>query len=193
MKPGPGAGQEGDIRLVCDGTLGALCRWLRAAGYDTEFISPRRRARRDAPAQTEQLLEMARTQGRMVLTRSQRIQAELGERAVLVRDDVPFHQVLEVAGRLNLSLTERALTRCREDNAVLHSATPGEVVGRVPQYVARTQSRFVACPRCGRVYWAATHRDSMLERLGEMERIRLGQAPLPSWTPPTDEGVTSSG
>jgi uncharacterized protein with PIN domain len=167
-------------RLLCDGTLGALCRWLRAAGYDTEFLAPQRRLRRDEPSQAHDLLQRAAMDERLILTRSRRIHALVGaERACVVKDDVVFHQVLEVARALGLNLTRHALSRCREDNGLLAPVAPGEVHGRVPPYVAATQKDFMGCPRCGRVYWGATHRDSMLERLAELEQLRLGMgAPL---------------
>jgi len=160
------------VRLLCDGTLGALCRWLRVSGYDTQFFAPLKRETRDAPAQAAALQDTARRDGRLVLTRSKRIFDLLGNVAHLVRDDVVYHQVLEVAVALDLHLTRHALSRCREDNGRLVKALQSQVMGRVPPYVAATQQSFVECPECGRVYWGATHRDSMLERLAEMERVR---------------------
>ncbi|GEM_PF-428120 len=163
-------------RLLCDGTLGALCRWLRAAGHDTTYLAPRRRARRDWPSQGPELLETLKDQDRVLLTRSKRVHALLAQgRAYLVKDDVVFHQILEVGRALGLSLTHHALTRCREDNTLLEPVAVQDVQGRVPRYVAATQSSFVGCPQCGRVYWGATHRDSMMERLLELERMRRGE------------------
>jgi uncharacterized protein with PIN domain len=167
-------------RLLCDGTLGALCRWLRAAGYDTEFLAPQRRTRREWPSQTEALREAATAQHRTVLTRSPRIHSTLGEVSVLIRDDHPYHQLLEVSRLMGLSLVARALTRCRDDNGVLVIAGQDEVRERVPPYIAATHRAFVRCPQCGRVYWGATHRKSMLERLAELERQRLSPALAPS-------------
>jgi uncharacterized protein with PIN domain len=174
------AGTGAPARLLCDGTLGALCRWLRAAGHDTAYLAPRRRARRDAPSQAEELVEALQAQDRVLLTRSRRIHALLGQgRAYLVKDDVVFHQILEVGRALGLTLTRHALTRCREDNTVLVETVASEVRGRIPTYVAATQNHFMGCPHCGRVYWGATHRDSMMERLAELERMRRGElAPL---------------
>lgn len=172
-QPGPCAQvNRPQVRLLCDGTLGALCRWLRAAGYDTEFLPPCPREKRDAPAQVHALREASAREERLVLTRSRRVQEDLGERAFLVQDDVVFHQILEVSAGLDLTLTSHALTRCREDNALLERAVLDAVRNLVPPYVAATQTDFVRCPRCSRVYWAATHTDSMMARLEELEQLR---------------------
>ncbi|MBI5497824.1 MAG: hypothetical protein HY904_22645 [Deltaproteobacteria bacterium] len=173
-------------RFVCDGTLGALCRWLRAAGHDTAFLGPVRRVRRDEPAQADSLLECAVREERLVLTRSPRVAERLGPRAHLVQDDVVFHQILEVSRALDLSLVKHALTRCREDNTPLVPVDPQAARGRVPPYVAATQHSFVGCPSCGRVYWGATHRDSMLQRLEELEALRTAVSQVAPPRPPAE-------
>jgi hypothetical protein len=124
-------------------------------------------------AQAEVVREAAQREGRTVLTRSPRLAALVVGPVLVVRDDVVHHQLLEVAAALGLSLTAGAFTRCREDNAPLHAVERASVLADVPPYVAATQPRFVRCPACGRVYWGATHRDSMVARLEALERARL--------------------
>lgn len=58
-------------------------------------------------------------------------------------------------------LVDRALAEERE--------IPSEEAAReVPPYVARTQERFRRCPRCGRIFWRATHARRMRTRLRKM-------------------------
>lgn len=78
----------------------------------------------------------------------------------------PLAQLREVITVLSLELDERRLlTRCLPCNAPTHEIDPSEAGGRVPPYVLRTQSRFRRCASCGRVYWGATHRAGILERV----------------------------
>lgn len=157
-------------RLLCDGTLGALSRWLRLAGYDTAYSAPRPRTRRDSPSGATELLALAQADDRILLTRSRRILAlAQAQPVLLVEDDMPYHQVVEVAQALSLKLTRHAFTRCREDNAVLQTESAEQAGPFVPPYVAATQQNFRRCPHCGRRYWGATHRNSLWDRLTEME------------------------
>ena len=54
---------------------------------------------------------------------------------------------------------------------------PEEAAAEVPPYVARTQEHFRRCPRCGRIYWRATHAERMRERLRAMG-VGLGSPPF---------------
>jgi hypothetical protein len=38
----------------------------------------------------------------------------------------------------------------------------------VPEHVLATQSEFMGCPGCGRIYWGGSHADRMLARLSRL-------------------------
>jgi uncharacterized protein len=40
----------------------------------------------------------------------------------------------------------------------------------VPDHVFATQSEFMECPSCARIYWPGSHADRMLERLTRILR-----------------------
>jgi uncharacterized protein with PIN domain len=62
-------------------------------------------------------------------------------------------------------LAPQLCRRCLECNEATVPVEKAAVRGRVPPYVFDTQTRFMTCPSCGRIYWKATHVRDMLRRL----------------------------
>jgi uncharacterized protein with PIN domain len=138
-------------RLLVDGMLGRLAKWLRLLGYDTAY---------DNTATDTELARRARAEGRVLLTRDRELAGRRGLRTLLVESEILEEQVREVRKALG-SPADPALSRCPLCNERLRPISRGEVEDRVPPYVHRTQSQFCACPRCGRIYWPGTHYDAM--------------------------------
>ena len=87
-------------------------------------------------------------------------------RAVLIEDIEVRAQLKQVVQELNLSL--RPFTLCIECNLPLEPRTKEEVEELVPPYVFRTQSQYLQCPSCQRVYWRGTHWERMARELQEL-------------------------
>ncbi|MBN1978343.1 MAG: Mut7-C RNAse domain-containing protein [Anaerolineae bacterium] len=139
------------LKLLADGMLGTLAKWLRLLGYDTAY---------DNAAADPQLARRARAEGRVLLTRDRELAGRRGLSALLIRSEVLEEQVREVQDALG-SPPAPALSRCAVCNAALEPLSPEEVADRVPPYVLQTQTDFRRCPGCGRVYWPGTHVDGM--------------------------------
>ncbi|HEX6508958.1 MAG TPA: Mut7-C RNAse domain-containing protein [Chloroflexota bacterium] len=151
------------MKFIVDNNVGRLARWLRALGYDTLFINP---------IADGELVEIARREGRIILTKDtgilQRRAITSGEvRAVRVEGDAWREQVAQVVRELGLE-TRPQFTRCLECNTPLEARTRDEVRAHVPAYVHRTQQAFLACPSCGRHYWQGTHWGRMTRDLDAM-------------------------
>jgi uncharacterized protein len=152
---------ESSLRFAADRTLGRLAKWLRLIGIDTLY-GPQW----SGPA----LLRVARTEQRIVLTRDTRLR-RVRERPpmLFIESDRFREQLRQVLDAFRIDPYAQLLTRCARCNAVVQSVPRDAVSSRVPAYVFATQEAYVRCPRCGRVYWPATHaarvRDE-LERLG---------------------------
>jgi len=157
-----------ELRFACDPTLGRLARWLRLAGFDAVF---------DPTLPAPSLVGQARASGRWLLTRSGALAAIAGPRAVLLRAPATDRQVAELRERLPLvAEPARFLTRCSCCNEPLREVARAAVLERVPPYVAAHADRFVACRRCGRVYWPGTHVGRIVARL---EAWFIGQPEAP--------------
>jgi len=135
------------LRLLADGMLGRLVKWLRLLGYDTAY---------DNAASDPQLARRARAEGRVLLTRDRELAARRGLRTLLIQSEVLEEQVHEVQATLGPP-PHPPLSRCAVCNGVLEPVSPARVADRVPPYVLRTQTEFRRCPSCGRIYWPGSH------------------------------------
>ncbi len=140
-----------EIRLLADGMLGRLARWLRLLGYDTAY---------ENHAEDLELARRARAEGRILLTRDRGLASRRGLRTLLIESEKVQEQVRQVVETLGPP-PNPALSRCSVCNVPLERATHQQVADRIPPYVLQTQKRFGVCPACGRVYWAGTHLQHM--------------------------------
>jgi uncharacterized protein with PIN domain len=148
-------------KFIVDCNVGKLAKWLRLMGYDTQFFDGR---------DDFHLVAIAQVEGRVILTRDTRIVKRRvitsGRlKAVLVQSDEPERQIHQVIEALGLDCRFKPFTICLECNQVLVERGKGEVKGLVPPYVFQTQSQFMECPTCHRIYWRGTHWGAMTDRL----------------------------
>ena len=142
------------MKFLVDRMLGKLAKNLRALGYDTVYY------RGEDP---RQLTEMARQQGRTVLTRNIRlIPKQPGDNILTVEDDDPNLQLRSLIERRVISLEQaRPFTRCLLCNTLLKPVPQGDAEGKVPDYVLYHEKEFFQCQDCSRIYWRGSHHNSM--------------------------------
>lgn len=131
--------------LLIDAMLGSLSRRLRWLGYDAEY-------RNDLP--DEEMMRIAQEEGRLLVTRDRALAGRRGVRALFVAATDLDAQVQTVVAALGPS---PGPTRCTVCNGALEPLSPDQAAPLVPPYVARTQTNFMRCTRCQRVYWPGTH------------------------------------
>lgn len=149
------SGPSTPLKLLGDGMLGRLAKWLRLLGYDTAY---------DNAASDPELARRARSEGRVLLTRDHELAARRGLRTLLIQSEVLEEQVREVQDALGPP-HDPALSRCSVCNVVLKTASPDKIADLVPPYVLRTQTEFRRCPGCGRVYWPGSHIQRMRSQI----------------------------
>ena len=139
-----------EVRFVADGHLGALARYLRLLGFDTVL---------DRRWPDDELAGRAQAEGRVVVTRDRDLlKRKVVTHGVLVRDDDPDDQLVDVVRRLGLGERLRPFTRCMACNGELADVPAGDVAGEVPPGVAARVEAFRRCRSCGQVYWDGSHR-----------------------------------
>jgi len=148
------------LKLLADGMLGKLAKWLRLLGYDTAY---------DNAASDHQLARRARAEGRVLLTRDHELAGRRGLRTLLIQSEILEEQMQEVQDAFGPP-PHPPLSRCAICNTALEKVSPSEIADRVPPYVLRTQSEFHHCPGCGRVYWPGSHVQMMQEQLERNQR-----------------------
>ncbi len=144
-----------ELRFLADGMLGTLAKWLRILGYDTAY---------DAQLDDNELVRLARAEGRILLTRDTGFLRRKGLRCLFVDGQTLDEQVQQVAEAFGLQ-TDHPFSRCPVCNALLQEVPKYEAWGQVPPYVFQTQDTFSLCPLCNRFYWRGTHWQRMEEQL----------------------------
>lgn len=152
------------MKFVVDSNVGKLARWLRVAGFDTLFF-------RDID--DSRLVRIALAESRVLLTRDTEIKkrrlATSGRlKVVLIEHDDVKTQLRQVMTAFDLAGHIRPFTLCVECNETLLPREREEVKELVPPYVFRTQTQYVQCPACRRVYWRGTHWERMSRMLEEV-------------------------
>jgi uncharacterized protein with PIN domain len=152
-------------RFFADAMLARLARWLRALGFDTAH---------DATLPDPDLVRLAESEGRILLTRDRRLLRDLRPaRALEVRSDDPLEQLLAVVAALAIAGPAAPFTRCLLCNAELSAPVAAAEAERLLPPAARgTPGPVRACPQCGRVYWIGSHVRRMQQAL---DRV------LPGW------------
>ena len=151
-------------RFIVDSNVGKLAKWLRMMGYDALFFSGDNDAH---------MIGIALAEGRIILTRDtqivkRRLVTSGQLKVVLLTSDDPDRQIRQVIDALDLDSPPRPFTICLECNQPLEERTPEQVKDRVPPYVYKTQSQYVECPSCHRIYWRGTHWQAMTRKLKEI-------------------------
>lgn len=135
--------------LLIDAMLGSLARRLRWLGYDAEY-------RRDLA--DSEMMRIARQEGRMLVTRDRELAGRRGwagsQGSLYLAGDTLDEQVKTIIAALG---PPSGPSRCTVCNGALLPLDPAQAAPLVPSYVAATQTEFVRCERCGRVYWPGTH------------------------------------
>ncbi len=149
-------------RFLCDEMLGSLCRYLRAAGYDTLFANNGNPDR--------DLLRQCHDEGRYFLTQDQLVREHKAARDVaVILPQGDLDQLSAALGaRFHLDWTTHAFTRCLVDNTPLHRADTA-AASRVPEDARRPGEPLSVCPTCGRVYWQGSHYKRMRARLAKWQ------------------------
>ena len=149
------------MKFIVDSNVGKLARWLRLMGYDTRFFDG---------SDDSHLVAIAQAEGRVILTRDTQIMKRRvitgGQlKAIFIQSDEPEAQIHQVIDTLNLDCRFSPFTICLECNQSLVERSKGQVKDLVPPYVFQTQSQFMECPACHRIYWRGTHWQAMTGKL----------------------------
>ena len=148
-------------RFIVDNNVGKLVKWLRIMGYDTLFFGG---------SSDSGMIAIALNEDRVILTRDTQIMKRRvitsGQlKAILITSDEPELQMRQVIDTLNLNCQFRPFTLCLECNQPLVERSKEQVKDLVPPYVFQTQSQYVECPACHRIYWRGTHWQAMTKKL----------------------------
>jgi len=155
-----------ELKFMVDHNVGKLARWLRLMGYDEVFFNG---------SNDSEMVARALVEGRIILTRDTRIMkrgvvASGRLKALLINNDDHQKQIHQVIDTLNLDCQFRPFALCLECNQPLEERSKDQVKDRVPPYVFLTQTQYMECPACHRIYWRGTHWQAMTRKLKKLTR-----------------------
>ena len=150
-----------NLKFIVDNNVGKLAKWLRIMGYDTLFFNDR---------DDSGMIAIALAEDRVILTRDtqimkRRVVTSGRLKAILIQSDEPERQMRQVINTLNLDWQFKPFTICLECNQPLVERSKQQVKDLVPPYVFQTQSQYMECPACHRIYWRGTHWQAMTKKL----------------------------
>lgn len=151
--------------ILCDAMLGGLARWIRAAGYDAEFVYG---------IDDRALISQARGNGGIILSSDgklfeRNIIKDGTVRALFVPRDMTKHEQLAfVLKRLDLPVLQ--LPRCMSCGGELIELSKDRVKGLIPPKAYAAFDRFWRCGRCGKVFWQGTHWQKISKVLSALQR-----------------------
>jgi uncharacterized protein len=151
--PAPALDVSGQVRFVADAMLGSLARKLRIFGFDTVYF-------RDGP--DSELLELAKAQGRVILTSDRALAAGARRRGVLVllvegRSERKRLASLEEGAKRESFSLEAGVSRCALCNAPLEPLSSPYVEAHLPAGVKSRHRVYHRCPECDKLYWKGSH------------------------------------
>ena len=117
-----------------------------------------------------QMVRQAMAEDRILLTRDtgimkRRVVTSGRLKAVLMESEEPEQQMRQLVSAIDVKSQSNPFTICLECNMALIDRKPEEVKDRVPPYVHKTQTQYMECPECHRIYWRGTHWKAMLNKL----------------------------
>ena len=154
-------GQVWELKFIVDNNVGKLAKWLRIMGYDALLFTD---------IDDGMMIKIALQQNRIVLTKDtqimrRRIVANGKLKVILIKGDDSKAQLRQIAGTLGLDYRFNPFSLCLQCNRPLLERTKDEVQDRVPPHVFETQSHYMECPSCHRIYWQGTHWQAMKKEL----------------------------
>lgn len=139
-------------RFLCDEMLQRLCRWLRAAGYDTALA--------ELGAPDRAVMQQAVEEARLLITRDREFldRREAGSHVFFLATPDLDVQAARLRQELAIDWLYRPFSRCLLCNLPLAAAPR-------PELPPKVQGRVLHCPRCDKLYWEGAHVRRMRARL----------------------------
>ena len=161
-----------EIKFIVDINAGKLAKWLRIMGYDALLFNDE---------DDGKMIKIALNENRIILTKDSQIMKRRlitsGKlKAILIEEDKPKIQLQQIVSALDLDYQFRPFSICLECNQKLIERHKDEIGSLVPPHVLKTQSYFMQCPSCHRIFWRGTHWQAMSKDLKEFMNQKQNQS-----------------
>ena len=148
-------------RFVCDVHLGKLARNLRMLGFDVFY---------ENTLDDNNIVKIAMVEKRTILTRDVGIlKRNEVTRGYFLRSTDPEEQTSEVLKRFDLYINIKLFSRCLECGNTLKNIAKKKIIDLIPETIKNTQTNFVICPTCKKIYWKGSHYQNMLSFIKKLQ------------------------
>ena len=148
------------MKFLLTRELGRLSKWLRILGFDAAYFNQ---------DNISSLIIQALRDNRIIITRNHRLPKSCGIKIVLIKAEKIKEQIHEVLNALKITPgPDMMFSRCIICNAELIDIDKEKIKNRVPDYVFKTETNFITCPMCKRLYWQGTHWGNVQNTLKEI-------------------------
>lgn len=145
------------LRFIADAMLGKLATWMRLIGCDVLYYKK---------ISDDELIKKALEENRIIITRDTLlIKRRKAKNHFFILDDHYEKQLKQVVEHFKIDPFKNIFTRCLLCNSLLEDIEKEFVKCKVPSYVYETQQNFKMCPSCNKIYWSATHIESVVKQL----------------------------
>lgn len=154
------------MQFICDAMLGDLARSLRLLGFDTLYVGEmdiersggQADPKRMKPLKDEEILELARETGRVVVTQDVAFAERDPTTVFRVHGETLPEMMRELKERFNLRLVfDQERSRCTTCNQRVMRVEKEKVKGLVKEKTYENTEVFYQCPACKKIYWIGAH------------------------------------
>jgi uncharacterized protein with PIN domain len=154
------------MRLIADGMLGKLTRWLRILGHDVEYTGS---------MDDQELIQKAKKEKRVLLTRDVELFRQAiakGAEAFLIENPNQTANLATFARRFNIKLEVNVeISRCPKCNGTIRTTSKAEIADKIPATTTSNYNEFWQCQQCGQVYWHGAHWNRIEKTLDEARKV----------------------
>lgn len=140
------------MKLLVDGMLGDLAKWLRLLGLDTLY---------EAELDDKELINLAKKENAILITGDEELSFKAKKeeiKVIFVKHQKKRKELIkEVLSELKISIEELDVgSRCMLCNTLLEKVDEKFASNKLGK-VSKEIREFWYCPRCDKVYWYGSH------------------------------------
>jgi uncharacterized protein with PIN domain len=149
------------VKFIADVNVGKLAKLMRLLGFDTEY---------ENSWSDSYIAEKAFREKRIVLTKDRNLlKRKVIRHGRLVRSIKPWDQLAEIVHFYGLGKSISPFRICPICNVELENVPKEHILEEIEPLTRLFFNDFSRCPCCGKVYWAGTHHEKILQRVTELK------------------------
>jgi uncharacterized protein with PIN domain len=119
------------------------------------------------------LLQIAATQQRILLTRNIAFQKKSGIQSFIIQSEDPGQQLITLNEIIPLKDIATPFTRCIACNGKLLPVRKEEIIAAIPEKTIKYYDAFWQCKDCHKIYWKGSHFSRMKKYIEEGLKLHL--------------------